>query len=192
MMSYVMAMDDRLVLNLSMLSWPNSTRGTIPRSICSEPCPNGSIRNFQVCPVIYLKKKEIPAALLHSKDKRLKTRRRSCYAPLIILFTHSKIDPVDSPFLQDQCCWICVPCREDSYSFNDTCVTCEAGFAPNAELTGCVKIPAEHLTWDSPWAIVPLVFTALGVTATLFILAVFLRYNRYHPYMFTTTESSLD
>jgi hypothetical protein len=38
----------RLVLNMSMLAWPNSTRGTIPRSICSDSCPNGYIRNFQV------------------------------------------------------------------------------------------------------------------------------------------------
>lgn len=69
-------------------------------------------------------------------------------------------------------------CREDSYSFNDTCVACAPGYAPNRDFNGCDKIPAEHLTWDSPWAIVPLVFTALGVTATLFTLTVFLRYNR--------------
>lgn len=113
-----------LVLNMSMLAWPNSTTGTIPRSICSDSCPNGYIRNFQ-----------------------------------------------------DQCCWSCVSCREDSYSFNDTCVACAPGYAPNRDHNGCDKIPAEHLTWDSPWAIVPLVFTALGVTATLFTLTVFLRYN---------------
>ena len=78
---------------------------------------------------------------------------------------------------QDQCCWSCVSCREDSYSFNDTCVACDAGFAPNRDHSGCTKIPAEHLTWDSPWAIVPLVFSALGVAATVFILVVFMRYN---------------
>lgn len=33
---------------MSMLAWPNSTTGTIPRSICSDSCPNGYIRNFQV------------------------------------------------------------------------------------------------------------------------------------------------
>jgi hypothetical protein len=58
-------------------------------------------------------------------------------------------------------------------------VACAPGYAPNRDYNGCDKIPAEHLTWDSPWAIVPLVFTALGVTATLFTLTVFLRYNRY-------------
>lgn len=41
---------ETLVLNLSTLAWPNSTRGTVPRSICSEPCPKGYIRNFQVNP----------------------------------------------------------------------------------------------------------------------------------------------
>ena len=58
-------------------------------------------------------------------------------------------------------------------------MACAPGYAPNRDYNGCDKIPAEHLTWDSPWAIVPLVFTALGVTATLFTLTVFLRYNRY-------------
>lgn len=41
---------ETLVLNLSMLAWPNSSRETVPRSICSEPCPKGYIRNFQVRP----------------------------------------------------------------------------------------------------------------------------------------------
>lgn len=45
---FIFLFDDRLVLNMSMLAWPNSTRGTIPRSICSDSCPNGYIRNFQV------------------------------------------------------------------------------------------------------------------------------------------------
>lgn len=116
--------DNRLTLNRSLLMWPNHSGDSIPRSICSEACPNGFIRNFQ-----------------------------------------------------DQCCWICVSCREDSYSFNDTCVPCQPGFAPNADHDGCIKIPAEHLTWDSPWAIVPLVLSALGVTATIFVFSVFLRYN---------------
>lgn len=80
--------------------------------------------------------------------------------------------------LQEPCCWGCVACREDSYAFNDTCIVCPPGFAPNHDHDGCEKIPAEHLTWDSPWAIVPLVFSALGVTATLFVIAVFVRYNK--------------
>lgn len=68
-------------------------------------------------------------------------------------------------------------CREDSYAFNDTCIVCPPGFAPNGDHDGCDKIPAEHLTWHSPWAVVPLVFSALGVTATVFVVAVFVRYN---------------
>lgn len=80
---------------------------------------------------------------------------------------------------KDQCCWSCIPCHQDSYVFNDTCVPCQLGYQPNIDYSDCIKIQAEHLTWDSPWSIVPLVFSALGITATIFIFTVFLRYNRY-------------
>ena len=140
------------------MAWPNSTRGTIPRSICSEPCPNGFIRNFQVSVTHAI----IPLTAPRAWGDNFKIQISSFFLP---------------SSSQDQCCWSCVSCREDSYSFNDTCVACDAGFAPNRDHSGCTKIPAEHLTWDSPWAIVPLVFSALGVAATVFILVVFLRYN---------------
>ncbi|CAL4082358.1 unnamed protein product, partial [Meganyctiphanes norvegica] len=78
---------------------------------------------------------------------------------------------------QDACCWSCVPCPEDSYINNDTCVPCELGWAPDKEWHGCYKLTPEHLTWSDPWAIVPVVFSALGLVWTLFTLAVFVRYN---------------
>ncbi|XP_059488635.1 metabotropic glutamate receptor 8-like isoform X2 [Neocloeon triangulifer] len=112
----------RLNLDMRMTKWKN---GTVPKSICSENCAQGHIRNFQ-----------------------------------------------------DQCCWSCVACREDAYAFNDTCKACEPGHAPSADKAYCVKLPAQVIEWDSPWALVPLAFAVIGILSTIFVLLVFIRYNK--------------
>jgi metabotropic glutamate receptor 6/7/8 len=61
--------------------------------------------------------------------------------------------------------------------FNDTCVTCNPGYAPTLDRSTCAKLRPEHLTWENPWAIVPLVFSGLGVVATIFTAFVFLRFH---------------
>ena len=66
-------------------------------------------------------------------------------------------------------------CREDAYVFNDTCRSCDPGWAPDSTKTRCVKLAAEVIAWDSPWAIVPLVFASIGILSTLFTLAIFIR-----------------
>ena len=60
--------------------------------------------------------------------------------------------------LQDACCWGCVECPEDCYIKNDTCVPCERGWAPTPDKVTCFKLTPEYMTWESPWAIVPVVF----------------------------------
>lgn len=56
---------------------------------------------------------------------------------------------------QDQCCWSCVKCREDSeYVKNDTCISCQPGWAPNERKNGCDKLKVEVIDWLSPWAYV--------------------------------------
>lgn len=107
-----------LNLNFQSMRW----QGGEPKSVCSEPCPAGSIRNFQ-----------------------------------------------------DQCCWVCVKCNLDSYALNDTCMSCGPGWRPNVNITGCDKIKAEIIDWLSPWALVPLVFSSLGICFTIFTTCVFIR-----------------
>lgn len=80
--------------------------------------------------------------------------------------------------LQDQCCWICVSCREDAYVFNDTCRSCAPGYGPNALKTDCVKLRVVILDWLNPWVLVPVVFSSIGILCTLFTIAVFIRYNK--------------
>ncbi|KAK6620072.1 hypothetical protein RUM44_006472 [Polyplax serrata] len=77
----------------------------------------------------------------------------------------------------DQCCWSCVSCRDDAYVFNDSCLSCKPGWAPNANKTDCYKLKAEVIPWFSPWAIVPLVFSTIGILMTLFTFCVFIKYN---------------
>ncbi|XP_018331514.1 metabotropic glutamate receptor 7-like isoform X1 [Agrilus planipennis] len=114
---------ERLELDLTKMFWNGSD--SIPKSICSSPCPSGHIRNFQ-----------------------------------------------------DQCCWVCVACREEAYVFNDTCKNCKPGYGPNVNKTDCVKLKGLELDWMNPWALVPLVFSTVGILCTLFTIAVFIRYNR--------------
>lgn len=96
--------------------------GTLPRSICSEPCPVGHVRNYQ-----------------------------------------------------DQCCWSCVKCREDAYVVNDACMSCDPGWAPNENKNGCDKLTPEVIDWLSPWALVPIIFSSIGILFTLFTTAVFIK-----------------
>lgn len=56
---------------------------------------------------------------------------------------------------QDQCCWSCVKCREEfEFVKNDTCISCQPGWAPNKLKNGCDKLKAEVIDWLSPWAYV--------------------------------------
>ncbi|GAB0098135.1 Metabotropic glutamate receptor [Sergentomyia squamirostris] len=110
-----------LDLNFDALKWV----GGHPRSLCSEPCPIGHVRNYQ-----------------------------------------------------DACCWACVKCREDAFVNNDTCLACEPGWAPNEHKSGCEKLTPEVIDWFSPWALVPLIFSACGIFCTLFTTCVFIKYNK--------------
>lgn len=76
---------------------------------------------------------------------------------------------------QDQCCWSCVKCREDAYVHNDTCMVCDPGWAPNDLKNGCDKLTPEVIDWLSPWALVPIIFSSIGILFTLFTTAVFIK-----------------
>lgn len=77
---------------------------------------------------------------------------------------------------QDQCCWSCVKCREDAFVKNDTCISCQPGWAPNERKNGCDKLRPEVIDWWSPWAYVPLCFASIGILATTFTICVFIKY----------------
>uniref|UniRef100_A0A7N6ARS2 Metabotropic glutamate receptor 5 n=1 Tax=Anabas testudineus TaxID=64144 RepID=A0A7N6ARS2_ANATE len=76
------------------------------------------------------------------------------------------------------CCWTCTPCKENEFVFDEyTCRACELGSWPTDDLTGCDPIPVEYLRWGDPEPIAAVVFACLGLMATFFVTAVFIRFR---------------
>ncbi|KAM9444519.1 metabotropic glutamate receptor 7 [Clarias gariepinus] len=76
------------------------------------------------------------------------------------------------------CCWHCEPCDGYQYQFDETtCKLCSYNMRPNGNRTGCQPIPIVKLEWHSPWAVIPVFLAMLGIVATIFVMATFIRYN---------------
>lgn len=57
------------------------------------------------------------------------------------------------------------------------CEPCENGTLPHPDLTRCVPIPEDYLTYDDSIAVVVMTVAALGVVVTSFVIAVFVRHQ---------------
>lgn len=78
----------------------------------------------------------------------------------------------------DTCCWFCVTCKDNQIIKDEhTCETCENGSYPDTTKSACYQLPVQYLRMESPWAIVPVVFSSLGIILILFVLVVFLKFN---------------
>ncbi|XP_040214572.1 metabotropic glutamate receptor 7 [Rana temporaria] len=76
------------------------------------------------------------------------------------------------------CCWQCDPCDGYKYLHDEvTCFRCDFSMRPNKNRTGCDPIPIVKLEWHSPWAVIPVFLAMLGIIATIFVMATFIRYN---------------
>ncbi|XP_040002179.1 glutamate receptor, metabotropic 8a isoform X2 [Xiphias gladius] len=76
------------------------------------------------------------------------------------------------------CCWHCERCEGYHYQASEfTCELCPYEMRPDSNRTGCVPIPIIKLEWHSPWAIVPVFISMLGIIATSFVIVTFVRYN---------------
>lgn len=76
------------------------------------------------------------------------------------------------------CCWICELCDGYQYQYDETsCRLCAYYMRPNSNRTACQPIPIIKLEWHSPWAIIPVFLAMLGIIATIFVMATFVRYN---------------
>ncbi|CAG04030.1 unnamed protein product [Tetraodon nigroviridis] len=76
------------------------------------------------------------------------------------------------------CCWHCENCDGYQYQADTyTCKMCRFDLRPNGNHTGCDPIPIVKLEWSSPWAVIPVLIAVLGIMATLFVVATFVRYN---------------
>ena len=73
------------------------------------------------------------------------------------------------------CCWTCENCDTGSYVANEfTCKTCDQGMQPNGTFNGCEALHEVHLS--SVWIAVVVTFSTLGILATCFVCAVFVKF----------------
>ena len=80
---------------------------------------------------------------------------------------------------QEQCCWECKPCLgENTASSGEECFECEDKYMPNRERSGCVAIPLTFFTPPSPWAVIILLLTCAGITATVFVAVMFVIFRK--------------
>ncbi|CAH2317070.1 metabotropic glutamate receptor 6 [Pelobates cultripes] len=76
------------------------------------------------------------------------------------------------------CCWHCELCDGYQYQFDDfTCQACPFDMRPNVNRTACRPTPIVKLEWHSPWAILPLFLSILGILSTLFVVGTLVRFN---------------
>eukprot|EP00106_Octopus_bimaculoides_P023794 XP_014791236.1 PREDICTED: metabotropic glutamate receptor 4-like isoform X2 [Octopus bimaculoides] len=76
------------------------------------------------------------------------------------------------------CCWTCLNCTK--YQFLPTkyeCKDCPMGTLPSLNQTYCVKIAEIYLSVDDGIAIGAMVFSSLGIVASIFVIIVFIRYS---------------
>ncbi|XP_063060824.1 metabotropic glutamate receptor 5-like, partial [Engraulis encrasicolus] len=76
------------------------------------------------------------------------------------------------------CCWTCTPCKENEFVFDEyTCRACQLGYWPTHDLTDCAAIPVAYLHWGDPEPVAAVVFSCLGLLATLLVTGIFVRYR---------------
>ena len=78
----------------------------------------------------------------------------------------------------DSCCWVCIRCTE--FEIMDTkegCIICPNGSLPNWNKTRCVDLPVSYMVMNSAWAIVPVIFSIIGIILVIFTFAVFIKFD---------------
>uniref|UniRef100_A0A6Q2YML2 G-protein coupled receptors family 3 profile domain-containing protein n=1 Tax=Esox lucius TaxID=8010 RepID=A0A6Q2YML2_ESOLU len=76
------------------------------------------------------------------------------------------------------CCWHCERCEGYHFQASEfVCELCPYEQRPDQNRTGCQPIPIIKLEWHSPWALVPVFISVLGILATTFVIVTFVRYH---------------
>ena len=58
-----------------------------------------------------------------------------------------------------------------------SCIKCNDGDGPNENKTGCEKLPIEYMQLNTPFTLVPLIFSSFGLLLTSFTIGVFVRFS---------------
>ncbi|XP_057243226.1 metabotropic glutamate receptor 6-like [Malurus melanocephalus] len=76
------------------------------------------------------------------------------------------------------CCWHCELCGGYRYRADPlTCLPCAPHLRPTPNRTACRPTPVLRLSWGHPCAAVPLALATLGLMATAFVLATFVKHH---------------
>lgn len=92
---------------------------------------------------------------------------------------------------ESDCCHTCELCIGDNtIGTGERCEECILGTSPSKNNSMCMLNPVTYLRWSSPWAIVILIGTTLGLAATAFVAAVFIIFNKQKIIKATSRELS--
>ena len=92
---------------------------------------------------------------------------------------------------ESDCCHTCEPCIGDNIiGTGENCEKCVLGTSPNENRSICALNPVIFLRWSSPWAIVIIVITTLGLVATAFVVIIFIIFNTEKIIKATSRELS--
>ena len=96
------------------------------------------------------------------------------------------------PVAKRQCCWICSSCQSER-GFSDgmsACQMCNESMMTDSNKSTCIPIPVSYPRFSDLWSIVLLTFTIVGLTATAFIIILFLVYNKHRVVKASSRELS--
>ncbi|RDD47776.1 Metabotropic glutamate receptor 7, partial [Trichoplax sp. H2] len=95
-----------------------------------------------------------------------------------------------------QCCWNCIPCKENHYSEKEdsiSCSLCKQGYRINLNSTGCNKLPVTYISL-SDGNTIAIIFTfcsLLGCLVTLAFISLFIRYRNNGTIKASSIELSI-
>ncbi|XP_062842317.1 glutamate receptor, metabotropic 6b, partial [Trichomycterus rosablanca] len=76
------------------------------------------------------------------------------------------------------CCWHCELCDGYQYLLDEfNCGTCPFNLRPTPNHMDCIPTPIIKLEWSSPWAVIPVFLSVLGILATTGVIITFICYN---------------
>ncbi|KAG8197939.1 hypothetical protein JTE90_020315 [Oedothorax gibbosus] len=79
--------------------------------------------------------------------------------------------------LRGRCCWECRECTGNKYlpAVNQQCTECPKGEISNSDKTGCIAMKSDYVgkNLGNPWALVPFIFSVLGLICTTIVFVIF-------------------
>lgn len=80
---------------------------------------------------------------------------------------------------KESCCWNCNMCNGNHYIVNDSiCEQCPLGYIPTPDGRACAKIDVTYFGKNWKLSLPAVAFAGLGVVATVFVIAVLIKYDK--------------